>query len=48
MMELLVDFLTLFMPHFCNLAGKLDGQDQGFKATIMKSSVDEVREKRKF
>ena len=40
-----VDFLTLFMPHFRNLAGKPDGRDQGFQATIMKSSVDEVREK---
>ena len=42
MIELLVDFLTLFMPYFRNLAGKLDRQDQGLKATIMKSSVDEV------
>ena len=40
-----VDFLTLFMSHFRNLAGKLDGRDQGFQAPIMKSSVDEVREK---
>ena len=40
-----VDFLTLFMSHFRNLAGKPDGRDQGFQATIMKSSVDEVREK---
>ena len=31
-----VDFLTLFKP---------DGRDQGFQATIMKSSVGEVREK---
>ena len=40
-----VDFLTLFISHFRNLAGKPDGRDQGFQATIMKSSVDEVREK---
>ena len=41
-----VDFLTLiFMSHFRNLAGKPDGRDQGFQAPIMKSSVDEVREK---
>jgi len=40
-----VDFLTLFMSHFRNLAGKPDGRDQGFQGTIMKSSVDEVREK---
>ena len=36
-----VDFLT-FNSY---VAGKPDGQDQGFQATIMKSSVDEVREK---
>ena len=40
-----VDFLTLFMSHFRNLAGKPDGRDQGFQATTMKSSEDEVREK---
>ena len=40
-----VDFLTLVMSHFRNLAGKPDGREQGFQATIMKSSVDEVREK---
>ena len=40
-----VDFLTLFMSHFRNLAGKPDGRDPGFQAPIMKSSVDEVREK---
>ena len=40
-----VDFLTLFMSDFRNLAGKPDGRDQGFQAPIMKSSVDEVREK---
>ena len=40
-----VNFLTLFMSHFRNLAGKPDGRDQGFQAPIMKSSVDEVREK---
>ena len=45
MRTLPVDFLALFMSHFRNLAGKLNGRDQGFKATIMKSSVDEVREK---
>ena len=37
--------LTLFMALFRNLAQKPDGWDQGFPATIMKSSVDEVREK---
>ena len=37
-----VDCLTLVMSHVRNLAGKPDGQDQGFQATIMKSSVDEV------
>ena len=40
-----VDFLTLFMSHFHNLAVRPDGRDQGFQATIMKSSADEVREK---
>ena len=43
-----VDFLTLIMSHFRNLAGKPDRRDQGFQATIMKSvksSLDEVREK---
>ena len=40
-----VDFLTLVMSHFRNLAGKPDGRDQGFQARITKSSVDEVREK---
>ena len=50
MIELLVgtfpvDFLTFFMSHFRNLAGKKDGRDQGFQAPIMKSSVDEVRKK---
>ena len=40
-----VDFLTLVMPHFGNLAGKPDERDQGFQAPIMKSSVDEVRGK---
>ena len=33
------------MSHFRNLAGKPDGRDQGFQARIMKTSVDEVREK---
>ena len=33
------------VSHFRNLAGKPDGRDQGFQATIMKSSEDEVREK---
>ena len=40
-----VDFLTLVMSHFRNLARKPDGRDQGFEARIMKTSVDEVREK---
>ena len=40
-----VDFLTLVMSHFRNLAGKPDGRDQGFQARIMKSSVEEVSEK---
>ena len=40
-----VDFLTLVMSHFRNLAGKPDGRDQGFQARIMECSVDEVREK---
>ena len=43
-----VDFLTLIMSHFRNLAGKPDRRDQGFQVTIMKSvksSLDEVREK---
>ena len=43
-----VDFLTLFMALFRNLAENQtepDGRDQGFQATIMKSSADEVREK---
>ena len=35
-----VAFLTLFKALFRNLA-----EDQGFQVTIMKSSVDEVREK---
>ena len=30
---------------FSQSGGKPDGRDQGFQATIMKSSVDEVREK---
>ena len=33
------------MSHFRNLAGKPDGRNQGFQARIMKTSVDEVREK---
>ena len=40
-----VDFLTLVMSHFRNLAGKPDRRNQGFQAPSMKSSVDEVREK---
>ena len=40
-----VVFLTLVISHFRNLAEKPEGRNQGFQATIMKSSVDEVREK---
>ena len=40
-----VDFLTLFMALFRNLAENQTGRDRGFQATIMKSSVDEVRGK---
>ena len=37
-------FYLIYGP-FSQSGGKVDGRDQGFQATIMKSSVDEVREK---